>query len=152
MTTKEERHPTILDEMFLKEYHKLKSWIYKQPATEQGIYIFIMGYVEGVADDFSHEYVRLEGIPSKEEIERYYQMIYHSPLSDVVQLACQMEKHVCNPVIIKKGLFVFFTYFYMELARISRHPETYSAFLDSQHVYSKDQLREFGFPDWMIGD
>lgn len=129
---------------------------YPNDSKERGFLAFVSGVGMGVGDGMAHELVTLNGkSPTKKEIENYVIRVHREPVSALL-LEIAYMKHVAPTgsippsKLMKEANLIFFATALNEWAYYKMNPQNYSGFMDSIGAYTKNQLRDMGFPDWSL--
>lgn len=143
-------------------HRKFSAWLnrivdsYPNSSKERGFLAFVSGYAMGVGDSMAHELVTLNGkSPSKKEIEDYVIRTHRAPVSAQLLEITYLKGVVPTgdippPKLMKEANLIFFATALSEWAYYKLNPENYSSFMDSIGAYTKNQLRDMGFPEWSL--
>lgn len=104
---------------------------------------FISGVGEAVADEYSHEVLATEKLPSRDELNAYYQKAHGSTIKDMVHDILKVFEADENEEIVKFLEDIFFEFFEESWKSYQEDPNQYSGFLDSEGVYTEKELSKF---------
>lgn len=113
---------------------------------------FLMGAASAVGDDYAHTVPAINGaLPSEGEMERFYQRFrYGRTVHETILETLQTFSLPATINFITILHRLFYLGFLDEWIYYQGNPLSYSGSMDSQHLYTVEELKKLGFPDWTI--